>query len=136
MKSEILSIGVGKGATGGGGGNGGEGCDQGCKKVECFNCGGNHYVKECPKVAKGSRKSGSGQNTVKGGKITYQGGNGGKNQSAQRPAGGIRNAFRKYRTRNRMGCPWAHAIVPPKLQNVEGLVLSDIGNLQRIFPPS
>ena len=110
------AVGVGKGGQGGKGGKG---------DGKCFICKGDHFVRYCPQNpdrVSGGDKGGKAKGSPKGGKGD------GKGKGLNRRQGwGICNAFRKYGSCNKPGCPYAHVKVPAQLSSCEGLVLQDLG---------
>jgi hypothetical protein len=78
---------------------------------KCFNCGGNHFARDCPHPSKGKGK-GKGKN------------------STGRSGWGLCRAFQKTGQCPRGdSCPYAHAVVPKSLQGLNNLCLEDLGEV-------
>ena len=124
VQSQLAAVGVGKGGAAPDG------------TLLCHNCRGKgHFARDCPHPRRDDGKGGkSGTNAApRGGKGEGRGdpkGDGkGKGRTYRRPGWSLCNYFRRTGACTRMGCPYAHANVPPRLQGIEGLVLSDLGNV-------
>ena len=101
----------------------------------CFQCGGEHFVRDCPNGPTSGGGQGGGK--AKGtGKVNHGGkGDKGKGKGKKGRAGwGICRDFQRlgYCPRLAMGqrCSYAHAKVPPALSGINNLVLEDLGEVE------
>ena len=108
----FAGVGVGKGQEGKGPGKGATG-----KKINCFNCGGDHFARDCLK-GKGGKGKGKG---------------GGKGPRPQRPRWGVCRDFARTGKCPRLAqfghCKVAHVRLGGKLAAIDGLVLDDISGV-------
>ena len=92
-------------------------------KGTCFNCGGDHYARECPKD--------------KGGKSNGKGGGKGP-RPPERPGWGVCRDFARTGRCPRLAqlghCKFAHVKLPGKLAAIDGLVFEDLNGLATYDP--
>ena len=101
------AIGKGQGKQNGQGYQGTQPGKGGKGDGKCFNCGGNHFQRDCPKLGKGK----------------------GKGQKGRKGWGLCREYQRTGKCPRGDNCQWAHADVPKNLKSINNLCLEDLGDV-------